>query len=85
MKKALLAATVVASALAASLVAAPLASVPAQQAAVYKPLLDVRPEYLNAGYDEVQATYGSFDRYLKDGLGIDARELKELKKDLLVG
>ncbi|MFE5625314.1 tyrosine-protein phosphatase [Streptomyces virginiae] len=57
----------------------------AQQAAVYKPLLDVRPEYLNAGYDEVEATYGSFDRYLKDGLGIDARELKQLKKDLLVG
>ncbi|MGW3326700.1 tyrosine-protein phosphatase [Streptomyces virginiae] len=62
-----------------------LSHLPAQQAAVYKPLLDVRPEYLNAGYDEVKAKYGSFDRYLKDGLGIDARELKELKKDLLVG
>ncbi|WP_030717353.1 tyrosine-protein phosphatase [Streptomyces sp. NRRL S-237] len=62
-----------------------LSHLPAQQAAVYKPLLDVRPEYLNAGYDEVEAKYGSFDRYLKDGLGIDARELKELKKDLLVG
>ncbi|MFG2979834.1 tyrosine-protein phosphatase [Streptomyces sp. NPDC048258] len=48
-------------------------------------MLDVRPEYLNAGYDEVSAKYGSFDRYLKDGLGIDARELKQLKKDLLVG
>ncbi|MFB7149996.1 tyrosine-protein phosphatase, partial [Streptomyces virginiae] len=34
---------------------------------------------------EVEATYGSVDRYLKDGLGIDARELKQLKKDLLVG
>ncbi|MFB7254995.1 tyrosine-protein phosphatase [Streptomyces nojiriensis] len=62
-----------------------LSHLPAQQAAVYKPLLDVRPEYLNAGYDEVKVKYGSFDRYLKDGLGIDARELKELKKDLLVG
>ncbi|MFJ9595561.1 tyrosine-protein phosphatase [Streptomyces virginiae] len=62
-----------------------LSHLPAQQAAVYKPLLDVRPEYLNAGYDEVEATYGSFDRYLQDGLGIDARELKQLKKDLLVG
>ncbi|MFB6822646.1 tyrosine-protein phosphatase [Streptomyces virginiae] len=62
-----------------------LSHLPAQQAAVYKPLLDVRPEYLNAGYDEVKATYGSFDRYLQDGLGIDARELKALKKDLLVG
>lgn len=62
-----------------------LSHLPAQQAAVYKPLLDVRPEYLNAGYDAVKAEYGSFDRYLKDGLGIDARELKELKRDLLVG
>ncbi|MFG2979140.1 tyrosine-protein phosphatase [Streptomyces sp. NPDC048331] len=62
-----------------------LSHLPAQQAAVYKPLLDVRPEYLNAGYDEVRAKYGSFDRYLEDGLGIDARELKELKRDLLVG
>ncbi|MEV7562426.1 tyrosine-protein phosphatase [Streptomyces sp. NPDC089795] len=62
-----------------------LSHLPAQQAAVYKPLLDVRPEYLNAGYDEVRAKYGSFGRYLEDGLGIDARELKELKRDLLVG
>lgn len=62
-----------------------LSHLPAQQAAVYKPLLDVRPEYLNAGYDEVKAEYGTFDRYLKDGLGVDARELRELKKDLLVG
>ncbi|MEU9162541.1 tyrosine-protein phosphatase [Streptomyces sp. NPDC048424] len=62
-----------------------LSHLPAQQAAVYKPLLDVRPEYLNSGYDEVKAEYGSFDRYLKDGLGIDSRELRRLKKDLLVG
>ncbi|WP_424213218.1 tyrosine-protein phosphatase [Streptomyces sp. BI20] len=62
-----------------------LAHLPAAQAAVYKPLLDVRPEYLNAGYAEVNAKYGSFDRYLKQGLGVDARDLRELKRDLLVG
>ncbi|MGW6710051.1 tyrosine-protein phosphatase [Streptomyces sp. NPDC054956] len=62
-----------------------LSHLPAAQAAVYKPMLDVRPEYLNAGYAEVTAKYGTFDRYLKDGLGIDSRELKQLKKDLLVG
>lgn len=62
-----------------------LSHLPAAQAAVYKPMLDVRPEYLNAGYDEVTAKFGSFDAYLKDGLGIDGRELKQLKKDLLVG
>ncbi|MET9886209.1 tyrosine-protein phosphatase [Streptomyces sp. NPDC006430] len=64
---------------------AALSHLPAQQAAVYKPMLDVRPEYLNSGYDEVKAKYGTFDHYLKDGLGIDARELKQLRKDLLVG
>lgn len=62
-----------------------LSHLPAAQAAVYKPMLDVRPEYLNAGYDEVTAKYGTFDNYLKSGLGIDSRELKQLKKDLLVG
>lgn len=62
-----------------------LSHLPAAQAAVYKPMLDVRPEYLNAGYDEVAATYGTFDDYLESGLGIDGRELKQLKKDLLVG
>ncbi|MEU8777995.1 tyrosine-protein phosphatase [Streptomyces sp. NPDC048606] len=62
-----------------------LSHLPAPQAAVYKPLLDVRPEYLNAGYAEVEARYGSFDRYLRNGLGIDAHELARLKKDLLVG
>ncbi|MFE2523705.1 tyrosine-protein phosphatase [Streptomyces sp. NPDC059382] len=62
-----------------------LSHLPPQQAAVYKPLLDVRPEYLNAGYEEVEAAYGSFDRYLDKGLGIDRRELRELREDLLVG
>ncbi|MCY0916837.1 MULTISPECIES: tyrosine-protein phosphatase [unclassified Streptomyces] len=38
-----------------------------------------------AGYDEVRAAYGSFDRYLDKGLGIDRRELRELREDLLVG
>ncbi|CAM5477403.1 hypothetical protein SAVIM338S_03226 [Streptomyces avidinii] len=62
-----------------------LSHLPAAQAAVYKPMLDVRPEYLNAGYAEVAARYGTFDRYLKDALGVDPRELKELKRELLVG
>ncbi|MEV4427806.1 tyrosine-protein phosphatase [Streptomyces sp. NPDC049602] len=62
-----------------------LGHLPPQQAAVYKPLLDVRAENLNSGYDEGEAKYGSFDRYLKDALGIDLRELKHLRKDLLIG
>ncbi|MFF8379703.1 tyrosine-protein phosphatase [Streptomyces sp. NPDC015661] len=62
-----------------------LSHLPAQQAAVYKPLLDVRPEYLNASFDEVEEEYGSFRGYLRKGLGIDNQELEELKQDLLVG
>ncbi|WP_329622862.1 tyrosine-protein phosphatase [Streptomyces sp. NBC_01255] len=62
-----------------------LSHLPAQQAAVYKPLLDVRPAYLNASFAEVEEEYGSFRAYLRKGLGLDQQELKELKRDLLVG
>ncbi|MEV6245736.1 tyrosine-protein phosphatase [Streptomyces sp. NPDC051742] len=62
-----------------------LSHLPAQQAAVYKPLLDVRSSYLDASFAEVTEEYGSFRAYLRKGLGVDERELKELRKDLLVG
>jgi len=65
--------------------AAALASMPAAQAAVYKPLLDVRAEYLNSGFDEVGEEYGSFGAYGKKALGLDAEDVRELKRDLLVG
>ncbi|MER6099518.1 tyrosine-protein phosphatase [Streptomyces sp. NPDC001728] len=58
---------------------------PPARAAVCKPLLDVRPAYLNASFDEIEEEYGSFRSYLREGLGIDNRELKELKRELLVG
>jgi protein-tyrosine phosphatase len=63
--------------------AAALAAMPADQAAVYKPLLDVRPEYLDSGFDEVKNRYGSFTSYEKKALGLDAQEIKELKSQLL--
>ncbi|MFI8106569.1 tyrosine-protein phosphatase [Streptomyces sp. NPDC086023] len=62
-----------------------LGHLPPAQAAVYKPLLDVRPEYLNAGYDEVAARFGDFDTYLGDGIGLNRHERKRLEKDLLTG
>ncbi len=65
--------------------AAALAAMPAEQAAVYKPMLDVRASYLNSGFDEVEDAYGSFAAYEKKALGLDARELRRLRKDLLVG
>ncbi|MEU0739165.1 tyrosine-protein phosphatase [Streptomyces sp. NPDC006134] len=65
--------------------AAALAALPPAQAAVYKPMLDVRPEYLDSGFEEVEREYGSFAAYEKQALGLDARELRELRAGLLVG
>ncbi|MFJ7947439.1 tyrosine-protein phosphatase [Streptomyces sp. NPDC096354] len=65
--------------------AAALASMPAEQAAVYKPLLDVRPEYLNSGFQEVEQKFGSFTAYEKQALGLDSKDVRDLKRDLLVG
>ncbi|MEU6846615.1 tyrosine-protein phosphatase [Streptomyces sp. NPDC046716] len=64
--------------------AAALASMPPEQAKVYKPLLDVRAEYLNSGFDEVEKTFGSFRAYEQRGLGLDPAELRTLKAELLV-
>ncbi|MET7365859.1 tyrosine-protein phosphatase [Streptomyces sp. NPDC005566] len=65
--------------------AAALASIPPQQAAVYKPLLDVRAEYLNSGFEEVTRAFGSFGTYEKRTLGLSSKDLHDLKRDLLVG
>jgi protein-tyrosine phosphatase len=65
--------------------AATLAALPPAQAAIYKPLLDVRPEYLANGFAEVRSNYGSFDAYLTRGLGLGHGELNRLKAELLVG
>ncbi|WP_392973329.1 tyrosine-protein phosphatase [Streptomyces sp. LN245] len=48
-------------------------------------MLDVRPECLDSGFDEVRAEYGDFRSYLEDGLHIDAGELRDLKRELLAG
>jgi protein-tyrosine phosphatase len=46
-------------------------------------LLDVRPEYLQAAFDAVDAKFGSFDAYLTDGLGLTAEEISALRDSLL--
>ncbi|MDY0811895.1 tyrosine-protein phosphatase [Kitasatospora purpeofusca] len=66
-------------------IAATLAQLPPAYQAIYKPLLDVRSEYLAAGFDEVQRKFGSFDAYLESGLGLDRRDLRDLRSQLLVG
>ncbi|MFD4373926.1 tyrosine-protein phosphatase [Streptomyces sp. NPDC058486] len=62
-----------------------LSHLPPAQAAVYKPLLDVRPQYLNASFEQVGKDFGSFRAYLREGVDLDAHELKSLKRRLLVG
>ncbi|MGC3861572.1 tyrosine-protein phosphatase [Micromonospora chersina] len=51
--------------------------------AVARPLLEVRPEYLDAAYEEVRRVHGSFDAYLRDGLGITDETLAALRANLL--
>lgn len=47
------------------------------------PVLEVRAEYLDAGYDEVRRVHGSFDAYLRDGLGLTDETLSALRAQLL--
>ncbi|MEV4825966.1 tyrosine-protein phosphatase [Micromonospora sp. NPDC049274] len=47
------------------------------------PVLEVRPEYLDAGYHEVRRVHGSFDGYLRDGLGLTEDVLTALRAHLL--
>ncbi|MGG2458387.1 tyrosine-protein phosphatase [Streptomyces sp. RGM 3693] len=45
--------------------------------ALLTPVLGVRESYLDAAFNEVTTAYGSFDGYLRKGLGLDrATELK---------
>jgi protein-tyrosine phosphatase len=48
-----------------------------------RPMLEAREEYLDAAYDEVARRYGSFEAYLRDGLGVDDGVLRALRDNLL--
>lgn len=65
--------------------AATLAAVPAAIRPGYQAVLDVRPEYLRSGFDEVTTRYGTFDNYLRTALGLTPKDLKTLKSHLLIG
>ncbi|MFJ9370618.1 tyrosine-protein phosphatase [Nocardia sp. NPDC101769] len=52
-------------------------------AALYQPLLGVDRSYLQAGIDQLTATYGSVDKYLKDGLGLKGQTIEQLKHKLI--
>lgn len=54
-------------------------------AARLKPVLDAGAEYLNAAFGEVKARFGTFDAYLRDGLGLVEQDLDRLREALLTG
>lgn len=47
------------------------------------PLLDVDASYLRASFDQALKSYGSFDAFIRDGLGVDSATLKRLRSRLL--
>ncbi|MGW4772354.1 tyrosine-protein phosphatase [Nocardia sp. NPDC004278] len=51
--------------------------------ALWEPILGVQRDFLDAAFDQVQTSYGSFDRFLSDGLGVDAATLDALRTKLL--
>jgi len=65
--------------------AATLAQLPAAAAAIYKPLLDVRAEYLAAGFDEVTQSFGSWGTYLSQGIAVNRGQQRALEAQLLEG
>jgi protein-tyrosine phosphatase len=60
-------------------------TLPPQTAARLEPLMTVRRAYLDSAFAEVDHNYGSFDRYLKDALGLDAAAVARLKDRFLEG
>lgn len=49
------------------------------------PFLEVRPDYLQAAFDELDRTYGSFDAYLSEGLGLTTVEVEALGRTMRAG
>jgi len=50
---------------------------------LFAPILGVQADYLDASFDQVRQSYGSFDRFLSDGLGVDSGTVDALKAKLL--
>ena len=46
---------------------------------LFRPILDVRPSYLEAAVDEVRRGYGTIERYFGEGLGVDEATREALR------
>jgi len=47
--------------------------------AIVEAVFGVKPEYLNASFDEMQKRHGTIENYFANGLGIDAAGQKALR------
>ena len=52
-------------------------------AEILRPLLEVRREYIESSFAAVHEDFGSFDRYLEEGLGIDSAQRESIRHNLL--
>ena len=43
-----------------------------------RPILEVRPEYIQTAFDIIDNEYGGIENYLRNNLGVDIEKLKEL-------
>jgi protein-tyrosine phosphatase len=50
-----------------------------------EPLMEVRPEYLQAGFDAAEKEYGSMDGYVRKGLGLSDATIRALRAEFLAG
>ena len=65
-------------------VQAMLAAMPAAEAAVYTPFMEVESSYLQAGLDQVKSSYGTMYDYAVKGLGLSPQTIQKLRERLLV-
>jgi protein-tyrosine phosphatase len=54
-----------------------------ETAAKIEVMMGVEPAWLEAGFDEIDATWGSFDAYVRDGLQLDGADIEALRANLL--
>jgi protein-tyrosine phosphatase len=54
-----------------------------ETAAKIEVMMGVDPAWLEAGFDEIDATWGSFDAYVRDGLQLDGADIEALRANLL--
>lgn len=54
-----------------------------QAAAIYRPFLVVDRTYLEAGITQLKTSYGTVDKYLRDGLGLDPQVISALRAKLI--